>query len=122
MKRLAPIAMFLAWLLYGAMPAMGMPSIATPGMQHTDTQPADHSTHSQPAVMGADKALHSTLEKHCPHGGKICSAPFCAGCLTTIPSFGARHDEPFSHDAPAPADAEALVSSGSAPPTPPPRA
>jgi hypothetical protein len=121
MKRLAPIAMFLAWLLYGAMPAIGMPAMVQP-MQHTMSGPAAQGQHARHmAAASADVSKHQT-QQPCPHGGKICSAPFCAGRLTTLPSFGLRNDGPFFREAPAPSTMQALASPRRAPPTPPPRA
>ena len=125
MKRLAPIAMFLAWLVYGAMPVVGMPAMAQP-MQHATLQhesmqhgndPAAHAEH-----MASADALPDAHGKDCADGTKICSAPFCAACLSTVPAFAARNEGPYLHEAPAPSVERALVTPRSAPPTPPPRA
>jgi hypothetical protein len=118
MKRLAAIAMFFAWLIYGAMPAVGMPAMAQP-MQHDGMQ-RDPSVHSQ--HMASTDAGPHVQGKDCAHGAKICSTPFCAACLSTVPAFAVRNEGPFLHEAPAPAVEEAFVTSRLTPPTPPPRA
>ncbi len=124
MKRLAAIAMFLAWLVYGAMPAVGMPMMAQPiqhgTMQHDGMQQGDPAGHSQ--HMAAAGVVPDGHGKDCADGSKICSAPFCASCLSTVPAFAARNEGPFLHEAPAPAVEHAVVTPRRAPPTPPPRA
>jgi hypothetical protein len=108
MKRLAPIAMFLAWLVYGARPAVGMPALAQP-MQHATMQHGDPAAHAQHMGAAPADTLLDAHGKDCADGAKICSAPFCAACLSTVPAFAARNEGPYLHEAPAPSVERALV-------------
>ncbi|MFB9950461.1 hypothetical protein ACFFP0_16505 [Rhizobium puerariae] len=125
MSRVTAIFMFLAWLLYGAMPAMAVPSMPM-AQQTTATQ--DHSRHHGQGktveTVETAKAMHShgEAQKPCPHGGKTCAMPFCAACLTLLPEIAASHDGPPGYAYPAPAMERALVAPAPAPLTPPPRA
>jgi len=121
MSRLVALLMFVAWLLYGAMPAVGMPSMPmapAPVMQ-------DHSGgHDRSKMLEAAKAEHShdSNQQPCPHGGKTCVTPFCAACLTLLPEIAARDNSPYIHSHPTPGTQLALVYPAPAPLTPPPRA
>ncbi len=122
MSRLAALLMFVAWLLYGAMPALTMPSMPI--------EPAaviqDHSGgHDHGKMAGAAKAMehsHGNNQQPCPHGGKTCVTPFCAACLTLLPEIAAGDDSPLIRSHPAPGIELALVFPAPAPLTPPPRA
>jgi len=132
MRKLVSIAMFLAWLLYGAMPAIGMPEIsmsepalpsAPPAMEHAGhSGTAGKKSHQAAAAAMDHGRVHQETPQPCPHGGKVCSAPFCAGCLTTLPFPQPGQTGPIFHEAPAPQVDLALASPQPAPPTPPPRA
>jgi hypothetical protein len=155
MSRFAALLMFLAWLLYGAMPATAMPMGSGP-MAGMDMSPAPHAPHvmaedgtaahamtspTRPshamgdmahdhgasaevpkAKMTTAKAMASADAAHCPHGGKICVAPFCAACLTLLPEMTFIDGRPLAYRYPAPGPAPHLVSADPLPATPPPRA
>jgi hypothetical protein len=121
MSRLAAILMFAAWLLYGAMPAVGMPYVpadqGAPVMQ-------DHSQHHDHGkVTETAKAAHSQgpSQQPCPHGGKTCVTPFCAACLTLLPELAIGETGRSAHAYPSPATEQALLFPATAPLTPPPR-
>lgn len=124
MSRLAAVLMFCAWLLYGAMPAVGMPYVTVPA-EHNAQAMQDHSQHHDHGkATETAKAAHShgSSQQPCPHGGKTCVTPFCTACLTLLPELAIGDDSPFHYDYPAPAIERALVSPATAPLTPPPRA
>lgn len=123
MSRLAALLMFVAWLLYGAMPAVGMPSL--PAATQIITAMQDHSGHQgHEAMAGATEAQqqHGDGQQPCPHGGKTCVTPFCAACLTLLPEFSPGREQRVAHSYPTPATMREIVSPGPAPLTPPPRA
>lgn len=123
MSRLAAIMMFFAWLLYGAMPAVGMPYVPVPA-EHNVQVMRDHSQHHNHAKMTETaKASHShgSSQQPCPHGGKTCVTPFCAACLTLLPELAIGENGRSAYAYPSPAIEQALVSPATAPLTPPPR-
>jgi len=124
MSRLAALLMFCAWLLYGAMPAVGMPYMPLPAVQSVPAMKDDAQHHEHGKMVETAKATHSHArsQQPCPHGGKVCVTPFCAACLTLLPELAIGNDSPFLYDYPAPAVERALVSPATAPLTPPPRA
>ncbi|OHV75829.1 hypothetical protein [Rhizobium sp. LCM 4573] len=122
MSRLAPLLMFLAWLLYGAMPAMASQPVAMPTFDHTAAaqQHSGHGNHLAKAKADATEH-HENSQKPCPHGAKNCVMPFCAACVTLLPEplqAGGKH---FTFSYPAPEPVQALISAGPAPIDPPPR-
>ena len=119
MSRLATLLMFCAWLLYGAMPAVGMPAMADPAMEQAMPMMQDHSQHrgQDPGRM----AEMSKTQQPCAHGGTLCTTPFCAACLTLLPELSFGQTGRFVHAYPAPALMQALASPAPAPLTPPPR-
>jgi len=129
MSRFAAIVMFLAWLLYGAMPAVATPLIPVSAVQAAPIE-HDHSQHRGPGQHDHGKTAetakavhaHGDTQQPCPHGGKTCVMPFCAACLTLLPAIIIRDDSRFVHAYPVPAIEQALVSPAPAPLTPPPRA
>lgn len=124
MSRLAALLMFLSWLLYGAMPAVGMPSIMPAPMQQMSSAQEHSGGHDHSKMAQTAKAEHShgDNQQPCPHGGKTCVTPFCAACLTLLPEIAAGDDSPFVHSHPVPGIELALVCPAPAPLTPPPRA
>jgi hypothetical protein len=122
MSRTAAIMMFLAWLLYGAMPVVGMPMMQ-PVEETAQASMPDHAQHGM--SMGVETAVkshaHGKSRQDCPHGGKICVTPFCAACLTLLPeiTFASRR---LVQLYPSPDPARSLLSAAPAPLTPPPRA
>lgn len=121
MSRLAALLMFVAWLLYGAMPAVGMPSMP---MQPAPVLQEHSGVHDHGQMAEAAKAEHShgSTQQLCPHGGKTCVTPFCAACLTLLPEIALGDNSPLIHSHPAPGTELALVYPAPAPLTPPPRA
>jgi hypothetical protein len=113
MSRVAAIMMFFAWILYGAMPAIGMPSMP----DHSG-----HQGHEMSVKTSAAERSHGQNQPPCPHGGKICVTPFCAACLTLLPEIAAVDDSPLFYAYPAPASERDHISTKTAPLTPPPRA
>jgi len=131
MRQLATIMMFAAWLLYGAMPAMAVMSMAGAAMAGAaiNVGPAMsqhampvHSGHGDVAQSGS---MHGEMQQPCPHksegGNKICVAPFCSACLVMPPHITFADNDRFLHRYPAPETGLSLTVSGSAPLTPPPR-
>lgn len=121
MSRSAAILMFFAWLLYGAMPAVGMPYMqaASPAAVQDHSQHHDHGKATETAKAGHS---HGSSQQPCPHGGKTCVTPLCAACLTLLPEMAIGDDGRFAHAYPSPAIEQALASPAAAPLTPPPRA
>jgi|UPI00069A5685 hypothetical protein len=123
MSRLAPLLMFLAWLFYGAMPAMAAQPLAVTALDHAAASAQQHSGHGDHVVKAkADVAEHhKNSQKPCPHGAKNCVMPFCAACVTLLPEplqAGGKH---FTFSYPAPDLVRALISAEAAPIDPPPR-
>jgi hypothetical protein len=125
MSRLAAILMFIAWFLYGAMPAMAVPyspmhpaATASPMLDH-----AQH--HAQREGNAGTVSAHSHSERQqprCLQGGKSCGTPFCAACLILLPQIATSDDSPFRHSKPPPTPVQALTFPAPEPLKPPPRA
>jgi hypothetical protein len=122
MSRFAALMMVLAWMLYGAMPAIGMPSMPMQGPPVTKIvqHHAEHGNHDM-ASKPAEVAHSHGAPAPCPHGGKVCSTPFCAACLTLLTEVATGENGRFVYAYPAPAVEQALASPDPAPLTPPPR-
>ena len=123
MSRLAALLMFVSWLVYGAMPAVVMPSVTHAPMQQMSSAQAHSGGHDHSKMAEAAKAEHShgSTQQPCPHGGKTCVTPFCAACLTLLPEIATRDNSPLVHSHPKPGIELALVYPVPAPLTPPPR-
>ncbi|MBP2560135.1 hypothetical protein J2857_002904 [Neorhizobium galegae] len=124
MSRLAAIMMFFAWLLYGAMPAVGMPSMPVPA-EHTAQvmqDRAQHRDHGTTTEMAKASHAHGSPQQPCPHGGKTCVTPFCAACLTLLPALAIGDGGRSAYAYPSPAIEQVPVSPPTAPLTPPPHA
>ncbi|WP_162939446.1 hypothetical protein [Neorhizobium sp. NCHU2750] len=141
MKQLAAMMMFAAWLLYGAMPAIGMPSMSGPmgsGMTSdmTTDMPGQMMAMSDGHHDMAKSQAGRMVERHagvmqaasglpCPHfgsgGGKICIAPFCSACLVTPAEITFADTGRLIHRYPAPERGPSLIVSGLQPLVPPPR-
>lgn len=127
MKQLAAMMMFAAWLLYGAMPVVAMPSMphemvgqtATSG---SDIMANDHVQHGEDTTKATSSHGDGHGPQPCPHGSKICVAPFCSACLVVLPDVDFADIGRFIHRYPTPETGPSLVVSGPAPLTPPPRA
>lgn len=131
MKQLAAMMMFAAWLLYGAMPVVAMPSMPHEMVGQTATSDSymgmhDHGQHGEDAAKTASSHVDGHAPQPCPHSGpggnKICVAPFCSTCLVVLPDVDFADIGRFIHRYPAPETGLSLVVSGPAPLTPPPRA
>ncbi len=131
MKQFAAIMMFAAWLLYGAMPAVAMPSMQheMPGQTAISASAMleqDHAQHGEKTAEAGSRQTHGDTQQPCPHSGtgenKICVAPFCSACLVVLPHIAFADTGRFIHRYPAPETGPSLIVSGTAPLTPPPRA
>ena len=127
MKQFAAMMMFAAWLLYGAMPVVAMPSMPHEMAGQTATSGSymgmhDHGQHGEDAAKTASSHGDGHGPQPCPHGSKICVAPFCSACLVVLPDVDFADIGRFIHRYPAPETGPSLVISGPAPLTPPPRA
>ncbi len=127
MKQLAAIMMFAAWLLYGAMPVMAMPSMPHDMSGQAEASGSgmtmhDHSQKAKDTAKAGSNHSHDDAEQNCAHGNKICVAPFCSACLVVLPDIDFADIGRFIHRYPAPETGPSLVVAGPAPLTPPPRA
>lgn len=119
--------MFLACLLYGAMPAqmaMSMPtgmvvSSQLP-MKHQDTQshPQDHGSQT-PAENAAHEAGTGGC---CPHGNDASHPDSCAACLIVVPRMIFADAGRMAFAYPKPQRGTVFDGKAFAPPLPPPRA
>ncbi len=123
MSRLAAVLMFFAWLLYSAMPAVGMPYVPMPAEHNAQAAQDRPQHHDHGKMPETTKAAHShgSSQQPCPHGGKTCVTPFCAACLTLLPEFAIRQNGRVAYAYPLPTVEQALTSPATAPLTPSPR-
>jgi hypothetical protein len=118
MRHVVHMLMFLAWLLYGAMPAQVAFGLSTPtsdaASQMSHTQHADH------AVAGS-KTDDAGKGDPCPHRGSMSHAAFCVACIVLIPQFRFAQMAPLPHGHPKRHVLQAFIGSVPSPPLPPPR-
>lgn len=119
MRAVVHIMMFLAWLLYGAMPAQAAFGLTMP-MRDVSGQ-TSHAQHTDHVAPGS-QPHHAAKGDPCPHRGSLNHAPFCAACIVLIPQFRFAHMERLPHDHPKRSMLHAFIGSIPAPPLPPPRA
>lgn len=130
MSQVVRTLMFLACLLYGAMPAqmaMGM----TAGMMVSSQSPMKHEkAHSHLAddrehgsQTHAENAAHkSGTGGCCPHGGDASHPGSCASCLIVVPRTIFTDSGRMTFAYPQPQRGIVFDGKASAPPLPPPRA
>ena len=109
MRLVVRTLMFLACMLYGAMPAQSALSLSMPdsvNMHVSDMVSEAGMDHGDP----------------CPHSKTMTHAPFCAACLLLIPElrFAEKGQSPYAY--PVPDLHRAFMGTIPAPPLPPPRA
>jgi hypothetical protein len=121
MRRFAILTMLFAWLLYGAMPALG----ACPMCNWTVAVQAQSEMSMSLDMAGmsghdAMAASHVRAEST-PCDGAMGHASFCPACLV-IPQVVAVHgDKPLAISYPAPGLVNPLSDNSPAPASPPPR-
>jgi hypothetical protein len=121
MRRFAILTMLFAWLLYGAMPALG----ACP-MCNWTVAVQTQSEMSMPLDMAGMSGHDAMAASHVraestPCDGAMGHASFCPACLV-IPQVVAVHgDKPLAVSYPAPGLVNPLSDNSPAPASPPPR-
>jgi hypothetical protein len=119
MRPVIHMLMFLACLLYGAMPAQAAFGLSIPtsdaNSQMSLAQHADHAA-SKPAPH------HAGIGDPCPHRGSMSHAPFCAACVVVIPQFRFAQKARLTQVHPQGNPQQAFIGNIPAPPLPPPRA
>ncbi|MFK3777970.1 hypothetical protein [Agrobacterium sp. NPDC089420] len=119
--------MFLACLLYGAMPAQmamsmpvgaGMAVSSQPAMSHGNA----HSNHGAAHGQGAAKAPESGTGDCCPHGDGVAHPGSCAACLIVVPQTIFADGGRMIFAYPKPQRGNLFNGKAFAPPLPPPRA
>jgi hypothetical protein len=117
MRVLAILTMLIAWLLYGAMPALANCLVCDSAMSMRAT--ATMSMHDDMADH-ADIAQHQQKKPENPCTGGMAHMASCAACLALTPTLaieGAKNT--FSYPAPAPS--QRLADLRPQPTAPPPR-
>ncbi|MBD8685838.1 hypothetical protein IFT56_02715 [Rhizobium sp. CFBP 13717] len=119
MRPVFHMLMFLAWLLYGAMPAQAAFGLSVPTSDATSQM--SHEQHADHAASESE-AHHAGKGDPCPHRGSMSHAPFCAACIVLIPQFRLAKMERLPHGNPKSHVLHAFIGTVPAPPLPPPRA
>ncbi len=119
MRFVVHMLMFLAWMLYGAMPAQAAVSMSIP-MSKVKVH-ASEMTHGGHAMPVAPSENIDTNDP-CPHRGSMTHAPFCAACLVLIPELRVAEKGRAPLGYPKPELQRAFIGNVPAPPLPPPRA
>lgn len=124
MKLVAAFTMVLAWLLYGIMPVMAGPPVATPAAVHVsmDHGKAMHHQGAQDHAAMMSGAAAKSSSNPCPHGDGMAHSPFCAACLVIPPTVAIESDGVFAFAYPSPLSGDPLQDMAPAPLAPPPRA
>jgi hypothetical protein len=123
MKRFFALAlMLIAWLLYGAMPALAV----CPMCGADRSSPAAMAAQSAAADMSGMHTSAVGLEGHMAHHDDPCSgepghASFCAACLIVLPAGAVEMGRPLAFSYPVPALSDPLRDNGIQPLAPPPR-
>ncbi|WFU09616.1 hypothetical protein QA646_01735 [Rhizobium sp. CB3090] len=124
MRFFAILTMLIAWLFYGAMPAlancpichsaMAMPAVSSVSM---------HATMADMPGMkdNASMAMHSDKKPDNPCAGGMAHVLSCAACLAMAPSLMLDDGKALAFSYPAPAHGQRLHDSRPAPTAPPPR-
>ncbi|MDE1993998.1 MAG: hypothetical protein KGI75_15955 [Rhizobiaceae bacterium] len=126
MRFFAILTMLIAWLFYGAMPALANCPIcdAAMAMPAVSDMPADHVMADMPGMSMADHASmgeHPSQKQDNPCAGGMAHAPSCAACLAIAPSLSGGDDAEMAFFYPAPDHGPKLLGSRPAPTAPPPR-
>lgn len=118
MRLFATLTMLIAWLFYGAMPAlancpicdseMAMPVAASMTMDHDSM------------AMHANNAIPEKKPDN-PCAGGMAHVPSCAACLAVAPVLTLNDGRVLAFSYPAPTHGQRLADSRPAPTAPPPR-
>ena len=119
MRLMVRTLMFLACLLYGAMPGtaamdMSMPASENHSLGTANSHPAGHDMADASKEMVGQSAP-------CPHEKSMTHAPFCSACLVLLPDLTFAEKGRSPDAAPMPGLQASLVGDAPAPPIPPPR-
>ncbi|AYG68072.1 hypothetical protein [Rhizobium sp. CCGE532] len=123
MRLLAILTMVIAWMFYGAMPALANCPIcdSVSAMSAASTMSMHDGMADMPGMAGhSDMAQHQEKKPENPCAGGMAHVPSCAACLALTPTLaaaGGKHA--FSYPAPAPV--QRLADSRPQPTPPPPR-
>ncbi|MDL2402772.1 hypothetical protein [Rhizobium mayense] len=127
MRFFAILTMLIAWLFYGAMPALAncpictseiaMPVASTSGMH--EAMPGMAMDHGSMAMHANSSALDKRSDNPCADG--MAHVPSCAACLAVAPLLAADDGKALAFSYPAPAHGQRLADSRPAPTAPPPR-
>lgn len=116
MRSMVRTLMFLACLLYAAMPGTAAIEMSLPNSKAHAAKMANghHVMANASEDMGSQSAP-------CPHGKTMTHTPFCAGCLVLLTdlTFAGKGRSPDAP--PTPGLQASLVGDHPAPPLPPPR-
>jgi hypothetical protein len=125
MRFAAKALMILAWLFYGSIPAQSAflmePMNQRPIMQHMTGDDSSHSDHKKAGHSSAHQQQAAQKREPCPHRGDMKHSGFCTACLTTAPQITIFENGKHVFAYPAPDFGDVFLTSGSAPPVPPPR-
>ncbi|SCB10951.1 hypothetical protein [Rhizobium lusitanum] len=121
MRFFAILTMLIAWLFYGAMPALASCPICDSVM----AMPAASamSIHGDmPGMAGhGDMAQHEDRKPENPCAGGMAHVPSCAACLAVTPVLAAADSRQDAFSYPVPAPGQRLAGSRPEPTAPPPR-
>ncbi|AYG58219.1 hypothetical protein CCGE525_04880 [Rhizobium jaguaris] len=127
MRFFAILTMLIAWLFYGAMPALAncpicvsetaMPVASTMSMH--EAMPGVAMDHGSMA-MHANSAIPDKKPDN-PCAGGMAHVPSCAACLAAVPPLVADDGKALAFSYPAPTHGQRLADSRPAPTAPPPR-
>lgn len=121
MRIFAVIAMLIACLVYGFMPARAMAFGETVTVQQITVKGMTDRAHSSHHGMMKAEKTAQVPDDPCPHRGGPVHGSFCAACLAIVPMADTPRDghPPFSWPKPEPA--RELAAFSPAPADPPPR-
>lgn len=123
MRTIAVLTMFVAWLLYGAMPALANCPICRSEVAAPLAVAHEHGEMAGASAMAdhATKQPHGDDRNANPCAGDMAHVPFCAACLAMPPTLVAEAGNALGFSYPAPTSSEPLRALPRAPPPPPPR-
>lgn len=123
MRLLAILTMLVAWLLYGAMPALANCPVcdSAAAMPATASMNMHQGMADMPGMAGhGDMAEHQGKKPENPCAGGMAHVASCAACLALTPALAAASGkQTFSY--PAPMQGQRLAGSRPQPMAPPPR-
>ncbi|PST23596.1 hypothetical protein C7U61_03540 [Rhizobium sp. JAB6] len=123
MRFLAVLTMIVAWLLYGAMPALANCPICDSAIARpaASTMSMHGSMADMPGMAGhGDMAQHQEKKPKNPCAGGMAHVASCSACLALMPTLMEEDGGP-AISYPAPAPGQPLADSRRQPTAPPPR-